>query len=278
MNVDLHCHSTASDGQLAPLQLFEQAVAAGLELLALTDHDTVAGLLELRALLDATPESACRLISGVEISTLWSKRSVHVVGLNIDENAELMQQALAEQSRVRFDRARLIGDKLAREGIPGAYAGALQLAQGSAPCRPHFAAFLVQQGHCQSARQAFDRYLGNNRLSGINHSWPTLEQAIAWIAGAGGVAVLAHPEDYRLTRTKLRALTSDFVAAGGRAIELAAVGKTPAVASAIEQLCREYQLAGSVGSDYHGGDTSWRRLGSTRRVPADITPVWELFQ
>ncbi len=278
MNADLHCHSTASDGELAPRQLFKQAEDAGLEMLALTDHDTVVGLLELRAVLQAAPASSCRLISGVELSTQWSKRSVHVVGLNIDENAELMQRALAGQSQVRFDRARRIADKLAREGLHGAYDGALELAQGSAPCRPHFAAWLVQRGHCQSPKQAFDRYLSNSRMVGLNHSWPSIEQAVTWIAEAGGVAVLAHPEDYRLTRTKLRALCADFVTAGGQAIELAGVGKTSAVADSIEQLCREYALAASIGSDYHGAQMSWRRLGSTRRIPADITPVWELFQ
>jgi predicted metal-dependent phosphoesterase TrpH len=278
MNADLHCHSTASDGELAPGQLFKQAEDAGLEMLALTDHDTVVGLVELRAELQASPASSCRLISGVELSTQWSKRSVHVVGLNIDENAELMQRALAGQSRVRFDRARRIADKLAREGLHGAYDGALALAQGSAPCRPHFAAWLVQRGHCQNPKQAFDRYLSNSRMVGLNHSWPSIEQAVIWIAEAGGVAVLAHPEDYRLTRTKLRALCSDFVAAGGQAIELAGVGKTAAVADSIEQLCREYALAASIGSDYHGARMSWRRLGSTRRIPEDITPVWELFQ
>lgn len=278
MNADLHCHSTASDGELAPRQLFKQAEDAGLEMLALTDHDTVVGLLELRAVLEAGPASACRLISGVELSTQWSKRSVHVVGLNIDENAERMQRALAGQIQVRFDRARRIADKLAREGLYGAYDGALELARGSAPCRPHFAAWLVQCGHCQNSKQAFDRYLSNSKMVGLNHSWPSIEQAVTWVIEAGGVAVLAHPEDYRLTRTKLRALCADFVAAGGRAIELAGVGKTSAVADSIEQLCREYALAASIGSDYHGAHMSWRRLGSTRRIPADITPVWEVFQ
>lgn len=278
MNADLHCHSTASDGELSPRALYTQAVAAGVELLALTDHDTVAGVVELRAALAAEPETSCRLVSGVEISTVWNKCSVHVVGLDIDETAATMRRALAGQSRVRFERARLIADKLQRQGFSGAFEGALALAQGAAPCRPHFAAWLVEQGACQSSGQAFERYLGNRKMAGINHCWPTPEEAVAWIVDAGGIAVLAHPENYRLTRTKLRALTADFAAAGGRGIELAALGKTPAVAASVEQLCREYALAASIGSDYHGAQMGWKRLGCTRRIPAGITPVWDLFQ
>ncbi len=278
MNADLHCHSTASDGELAPRELFSQAVAAGVELLALTDHDTVAGFVELRAALAQQPASSCRLVSGVELSTVWNKHGVHVVGLDIDESAGPMREALARQYQVRMDRARRIAEKLARGGMAGAWDGAMALAGGAAPCRPHFAAWLVQRGYCQSSGQAFDRYLSNRKMAGINHNWPTLEEAVAWVVDAGGVAVLAHPENYSLTRARLRALTADFVAAGGRAIELAGLGKTPAVAQSLEQLCREYALAASVGSDYHGAHMSWKRLGCTRSIPADIVPIWDLFQ
>jgi predicted metal-dependent phosphoesterase TrpH len=278
MNADLHCHSTASDGELSPRELYAQATDAGVELLALTDHDTVAGFVELRAALRLEPAGSCRLISGVELSTAWNKCNVHVVGLDIDETAEPMQQALARQSQIRFSRARMIADKLGRAGISGAFDGALALARGAPPCRPHFAAWLVQHGVCQSSGQAFDRYLSNQKMAGINHHWPALEEAVAWIADAGGVAVLAHPENYNLTRAKLRRLSADFAAAGGRGIELAARGKTPAVAASIEQLCREYGLAASIGSDYHGAHMSWKRLGCTPSIPADIIPVWDLFQ
>jgi predicted metal-dependent phosphoesterase TrpH len=213
----------------------------------------------------------------VELSTVWSKRSVHVVGLNIDTSAAAMVQALASQREIRYQRARHIGEKLARQGFKGAYEGALVLAGDSAPCRPHFASWLVAQGKCKDGKQAFDRFLGNSKMTGINHAWPRLDEAVAWIVAAGGVAVLAHPEDYRLTRSKLRLLLTDFVAAGGQAMELVAPGKPEAVAQMIATLCREFELRASVGSDYHGGSRGWRHLGKTRAIPADLSPVWELF-
>lgn len=276
MIADLHCHSTASDGELTPPELYAMARESGVELLALTDHDTVDGV---SALMETEhPGPPCRLVSGVEISTVWYKRSVHVVGLNFDLDSPLMREALAGQREVRFDRARRIGRKLAQRGIDGAYEGALRLAENAAPCRPHFARWLVEQGLCEDGKQAFSRYLDSGKLSGINNNWPGLEQAVSWIVGAGGVAVLAHPEDYRLTRSKLRALLRDFVAAGGGAMELAGAGKADATAQTIEALCREFELHASVGSDYHGASQRWRRLGKTRPMPAELAPVWELFQ
>lgn len=277
MIADLHCHSTASDGEYAPEAVYALACDAGVELLALTDHDTVAGVLALRARPEVLSSSACRLVAGVEISTVWNKRSVHVVGLNIDVDATVMLTALEGQRQVRYDRARRIGEKLARQGYPGGYEGAIALAGESAPCRPHFAAWLVAQGACKDGKQAFDRYLGNNKMAGINHAWPGIEEAVGWIVAAGGVAVLAHPEDYRLTRTKMRSLLSDFCAAGGRGMELAAPGKPEALVASMAALCREFELGASVGSDYHGGSQGWRRLGKTRAIPADLPPVWDLF-
>lgn len=277
MIVDLHCHSTASDGEHSPLDLYALAVASGVELLALTDHDTVDGVLALGVDSDQLSVTGCRLVAGVEVSAVWSKRGVHIVGLNIDPSAAVMVQALASQSKIRYQRALRIGEKLARQGIQGAYQGALALAGDTAPCRPHFARWLVAQGKCKDGKQAFDRYLGNSKMTAINHAWPCIEEVVAWIVEAGGVAVLAHPESYRLTRTKLRMLLTDFVAAGGQAMELAAPGQPEAVAQLITTLCREFDLRASVGSDYHGGSQGWRRLGKTRAIPADLTPVWELF-
>jgi hypothetical protein len=278
MIADLHCHSTSSDGELTPLALYALACDAGVELLALTDHDTVDGVLALQAGGCGEATDACRLVTGVELSTLWSKRSVHIVGLNLDIHSPALRQALAGQRDLRYERAMRIGDKLAAQGIQGAYAGALEFAGDSAPCRPHFASWLVQQGVCKDGQQAFVRYLGNNKMPGINHQWPALEEAVGWITAAGGIAVLAHPEDYRLTRTKLRALLADFVSAGGGAVEMAAPGRTLDVARLTEQLCREFKLAASVGSDYHGAGNGWRQLGKTRVIPPDIAPVWSLFQ
>lgn len=278
MNVDLHCHSTASDGQLTPRALYERALESSVDLLALTDHDTVAGLVELNGWLATEPPQTCRVIAGVELSSVWNKRGVHVVGLDFDLQAPVMQEALAGQHRIRIERAQRIGEKLAQQGIEGAYLGACDLADSDAPCRPHFADWLVQQDVCSDGKQAFTRYLGNSKLPAINHQWPELAQVVGWIVDAGGVAVLAHPEDYRLTRSKLRALVRAFVGAGGQAMELAGKGKADAIATSIEKLCLEYNLHASVGSDFHGGAQPWRQLGKTRAMPGQLSPVWKLFQ
>lgn len=275
MIADLHCHSTASDGELPPGALYHMAVAAGIELFALTDHDTVDGVAQLMA---QAPAASCRLVSGVEISTVWHKRGVHVVGLDMDIRCAALTEALAGQRDVRYQRARHIGERLAQQGISGACEGALALSGDAAPCRPHFAAWLVEQGISKDTRQAFSRYLGNKKLPELNRGWPGPAEAVQWIVAAGGVAVLAHPEDYRLSRGKLRALLREFIAAGGSAVELAAPTRPDAGAQLVESLARELGLAVSVGSDYHNAGQGWRRLGRTRPIPADLTPVWELFQ
>lgn len=249
------------------------AVLAGVELLALTDHDTVDGVLALQQGVAAS----CVLLPGIELSCLWRKRPVHVVGLGIDPRALTIEEAVAMQRALRFERARQIDDKLRRRGITGAYEGALVFAGDAAPCRPHFARFLVQDGHCKDAKDAFGRFLGNRQLKGANQHWPGLERVVSWIVAAGGVAVLAHPDDYRLTRSKLVELLREFIDAGGVAMELAGLGKPDASALALEQLCREFALGASVGSDFHGGANAWRKLGWTREIPADLTPVWELL-
>ena len=275
MKVDLHCHSLASDGMYEPIEVYRQADLAGVELLALTDHDTVDGVLALQQA--SIPPGACQLLAGVEFSSQWRKRSVHVVGLGIDPKGQIIGEAVAAQKAVRLKRAQRIGKLLEKQGIFGAFDGAVAVAQGGVPCRPHFAEYLIKQGHCKDAKSAFSRYLGNHRLAGIEQGWPDLTRVVSWIVSAGGVAVLAHPEAYSLTRTKLRELVVAFCDAGGGALELAAPGATADSAGYINQLCREFSLLASVGSDFHGPLGGWRGLGKTRPVPADLTPVWRQF-
>lgn len=272
MKADLHCHTSASDGLHAPAEVVRMAEQAGVSLLALTDHDTVAGLL---AWLAEGGDSGCELVPGIELSCQWRGRPVHVLGLYIEPQAPALVDAVAFQRGVRERRALRIGRELARRGVPDAFEGALAMAAGAVPCRPHFARYLVERGHCRDARAAFERYLGRRQLKGIDLEWPELERAVEWVRAAGGIAVLAHPDDYQLTRTKLGELLQAFRAAGGRAMELAAPGRPEATAIELERLCREHGLAASVGSDFHGIG-AWRQVGRTRRVPEDLTAVWEL--
>ena len=273
MKADLHCHTTASDGLHAPAEVLRMAEAAGVSLLALTDHDTVAGVLAL--LDDGGCGGACTLVPGIELSCQWRGQVLHVLGLYIDPRSPAIGDAVVAQLAVRDQRARRIGQELGRRGIAGAFEGALAIAGGAVPCRPHFARYLVERGHCRDAAAAFDRYLGRRHLKGIDRGWPELNCVVGWIVAAGGIAVLAHPDDYRFTRSKLGELVQAFQGAGGRAMELAAPGRPEASAVALERLCREYGLAASVGSDFHGVG-AWRQVGRTRRVPEDLTAVWEL--
>lgn len=274
---DLHCHTNASDGELDPQALYERACEAGVELLAITDHDTLAGtssLLGSRGI----QQGKTRLIAGVEFSSYWEKTGVHIVALNIDPAHNAMVRAVEHQQSQRMERARTIADKLAKRGVSGAFEAALAHSKGAAPCRPHFAQVLIERGEVSGFGEAFDKYLGNRRMRGLNVNWPDYCEVVGWIREAGGVAVLAHPEAYGLTRSKLWRLAADFAAAGGQGVELAAPGSPAGTVDQIERLCREHRFYASVGSDFHSDKQHWRKLGRTASIPADISPVWQLWQ
>ena len=175
-------------------------------------------------------------------------------------------------------RAQKIADRLARRNVPGALEGALAIADGAVPCRPHFAQYLVARRYCRDSKAAFKQYLGGRHMTGIEQDWPALETAVDWIKRAGGVAVLAHPEAYNLTRIKLRELALAFSRAGGRAMELPGTDKPADLVELCEQLCREFAFGVSVGSDFHGPADGWRRLGHTPALVPDLPPVWELLE
>lgn len=273
MRVDLHCHTTASDGGLDPAALCQRAVAQGVELLAITDHDTVRGYREAAAWL-ATQDLPLRLVPAAEYSCVWRNLSVHVVGLNIDIEHPTALAAEAYFDTARRERAALIGAKLARLGIEGALEGALALAGSSQIGRPYFARYLVAQGVVRSEEEAFDRYLGAGKAGDVRVLWPELAAVVEWITAAGGIAVLAHPAKYRLTATRLRSLVADFAACGGAALE-AVVGRQVLDTTAfMVQLCRQHGLAASVGSDFHKPGLGWSELGKIDDLPAGCEPVW----
>lgn len=275
MIVDLHSHSNASDGDLDALDLLLRAREQGVQLMAITDHDTVAGYLAVREQwAQHELRNEMRLVAGVELSCQWSKRLIHVVGLNIDADNTDFRQQLINQQEARQQRARLIGDKLASYGFVGGYDYAKQLAGDSQIGRPHFARFLLEQGHVKSEKEAFKRYLGAGKPGDIKLTWPQLATVVAWIRDCGGVAVLAHPYHYKMTATKLRALISDFKAAGGEAIEVIS-GKQPKDrVQFLAQLATQFGLQASVGSDFHRPGMPWNELGQAGSLPSDCKPVW----
>lgn len=272
---DLHSHSFRSDGTLAPAELVARAHAAGVEVLALTDHDVTDGLPEAQ---EAAVQHGLRLVCGAEISVTWNALTVHVVGLDIDPAHAALQQGLAQLRARRNQRAREIGRRLAKHRVPDTYEGAAALARGEIVSRTHFARYLVAKGYALTMSQAFKQYLSRGCPGHVPSDWATLAQAVSWIRGAGGQAVLAHPARYKVSSGKLRQLLGEFKECGGAAIEVVCASHTPDNIRHFAQLARQFDFAASVGSDYHGpevGGGSWGGLGKLAPLPEGLVPVWE---
>jgi len=274
---DLHNHSTASDGALAPAAVLALAQAAGLDGFALTDHDTLAGFDAVRN----TPlAQSVGLVSGIELSTQWSGVGVHVVGLDFDADDAAIRTAVAGQQQVRCERGLIIAERLRKQGLPDCYEGALKYYCDGGPGqlgRPHFAQYLVEIGRVPTVQAAFDRWLGNGKPADVKQAWPELAQAVEWIKQANGVAVLAHPLKYKLTRTKLRRLVTHFREAGGAAIEVAVAGQQPLETALIAKLAQEFELLASLGTDFHEPGLSWCQIGRLPRLPEGCIGVWTRF-
>jgi predicted metal-dependent phosphoesterase TrpH len=272
VNYDLHSHSLASDGTLAPDALLRAAHAGGVDVLALTDHDTTDGLAEAAA---TATEIGMQLVPGVEISVSWQAQTIHVLGIGIDPGNAVLQTGLAGLRDFRDWRAEEIGRRLARAGIGGAYTGARALARGRIVSRTHFAHFLVEQGHAKDVREVFRRFLVHNKPGYVSGEWAQLEDVLGWIRAAGGLALIAHPARYRMTSTKLRRLIGEFREGGGVGMEVVSGSHSRDNIQTMAALCRNHDLLASSGSDYHGPKNCWIQLGQLPALPAGCTPVWE---
>ncbi|MDI1303102.1 MAG: PHP domain-containing protein [bacterium] len=272
--VDLHTHSFCSDGALSPTDLVLRASASGVKVLALTDHDSVAGVPEASAV---AASQGMRLLPGLELSTLWNGGSVHIVGLGVDIAHQALVDGLALQAVARGERAKAIAMKLEEKSrLSGAYEAVLALA-GNEPdriSRTHFAQWLVAEDKVGSMQAAFDKYLGSGKPADVPMPWVALPEAIALIRNAGGTAVLAHPGRYPLSRTKMRALITAFAAEGGEAMEVATATEKPDMVRYLGQLSVQYGLEASQGSDFHGPHIPWIQLGRFPVLPAECRPVW----
>lgn len=269
---DLHTHSTASDGTLAPAELVRRAAEAGVDVLALTDHDETCGLAEAAT---AARRYGIGFVPGAEISVTWNGMTIHIVGLHIRADAPALQAGLAKLREFRNWRAEEMGRRLAKAGITGAYEDARARAGGRIVSRTHFAQFLVANGHAKDLRQVFRKFLKRGKPGHVPGQWASLEEAVGWIRAAGGVAVLAHPARYDLTMTRLRKLAGTFVEAGGGAIEVVSGSHSRDDCFKMAQLARQFDLPASAGSDYHGPEHPWIELGRLPPLPDGCTPVWE---
>ncbi|HEY8242859.1 MAG: 3',5'-nucleoside bisphosphate phosphatase [Vicinamibacteria bacterium] len=270
---DLHCHSTYSDGLLSPAAVVRRAASRGVDVLALTDHDEVSGLAEAT---QAAREAGIDFVPGSELSVSWEDLTVHVVALNIDPEDAPLNAGLAEIRSGRSGRAKRIGASLAAAGIPGAYEGAMKFVTSEQlVSRTHFARYLVEAGVMRDVKDVFRNYLVPGKPGYVEHEWTTLPQAIAWIHGAGGVAVLAHPGRYKVDGSAgLRKLLGDFKDAGGDALEVLSPSHTNAQVAEFATHARVHGFAASTGSDYHGPGESTLDLGDLPPLPAGVEPVW----
>jgi hypothetical protein len=275
INADLHSHSIVSDGTMSPRALVERAHRLGIELFALTDHDEVSGLCEAAL---AAAELGLNFVPGVEISVTWGGQTVHVVGLGIDPADAVLAERLADVRAGRMRRAQAMSDALAAVGLPGALDGALAYA-GNADLisRTHFARWLVDTGVCDDVREVFTKYLVAGKPGHVPHRWASLREAVAWITGAGGVAIVAHPGRYKLEDAQMRALLAEFRDAGGRAIEVATSNHSTSQVRKFARLAREFDLEASRGSDFHSPNESNVELGRVHPLPDALFPVWHRF-
>lgn len=273
-NYDLHCHSTASDGALSPTELVQRAHQCGVTSLALTDHDTVSGLNEART---AASAAGIKLIPGIELSTSWQNKCFHIVGLNIDPEYPPLREATRNLQIMRVERAEKIADKLEKKRIPGALEAVKKAAGEGMITRTHFADFLLSQFHVSTQQEAFDRYLGAGKAAYVATTWSDMEQAINWIIQSGGVAVLAHPLRYKLTASWMKRLLAAFKDAGGQGIEVVTGRYNSDDINLATGYAKRFELAGSVGSDFHSPANQWVELGRLAPLPESIKPVWELL-
>jgi len=271
-NADLHCHSTASDGTLAPAEVVRRAHANGVDLLALTDHDELLGLPEAAA---TAAELGLKFVPGVEVSVSWLDQTVHIVGLGVDPTNAALIAGLDQVRSGRDGRAAKIAAELDRIGIHGALEGALRYVGNPALIsRAHFARFLVEAGCAKNVHDVFLHYLARGKPGYVEHVWATLEDAVGWIKGAGGLAVIAHPGRYRLSHVEMDILFDKFRELGGDAVEVACGAHDGGQVLAFARMARKFGLMASRASDFHGPEDSPIDLGRAPPLPSDLTPVW----
>jgi predicted metal-dependent phosphoesterase TrpH len=273
LNIDLHTHSNCSDGSLGPAELVANAAAAGVQALALTDHDTVAGLEDAQR---CAGEHGLQLVPGVEISASWRAQAIHVLGLWVDPCSPQLLRSLRAQADLRRARMVKICARLTKLKLPGAALLAGVQAIPGVPTRAHLAQALVAGGHAATFEAAFRKYLGKGKSAHVAVEWPALEVVVGWICGAGGVAAIAHPARYSLSAGARRRLLGDFAAAGGTALEVVSGGNGAQHADSCAALAMQYGLFGSVGSDFHHPQP-WNPLGRSLKLPDCVTPVWRSF-
>jgi hypothetical protein len=273
VSIDLHLHSTCSDGLLAPAAVVKLAADAGVGMVALTDHDTVAGIAEAR---EECLRSGVTFVAGVEISAAWNAQSIHVLGLDVDPQAAPLLEGLTALRAMRRERLREIGRRLESKAIPAPALVAEIESAHDVVTRTHLARSLVTNRIAKTAAEAFKRFLGRGRPGHVPANYPDIASAVEWIHAAGGVAVLAHPLRYALSAGGRRRLLEEFRGRGGEGIEVVC-GAANSEIEPLTALAQRYGFAGSVGSDFHDPQSPWNKPGRLAKLPAGVEPVWHRF-
>lgn len=269
MNIDLHCHSTASDGCMEPDELCRRAAGLGVEVLSITDHDTTAAY----RLLDYP--ASVKIIHGIEFSTQFRERGIHVLGLNVDLENNALLRGIDAQQDLRTTRAEQIAEKLQQKGIENPLPEIHEKTGHANTGRLHFARHLVETGEVKNIKQAFKTFLGDGRPCHVKQCWTEMPKIIDWITRADGIAVLAHPAKYSLTKTRLRELLDAFCQAGGQGMEVISGQQKPELTAMLTRMSVEKGLLASCGSDFHEPDQPWSELGHFPSLPPACKPVWE---
>ena len=275
LNADLHCHSVVSDGTLTPEALAERAKTNGVELWALTDHDEIGGQQRAAA---AAKTQGLKYLTGTEVSVTFANETIHIVGLGFDAGDAVLAQGLKTTRGGRTERAKEMADGLAKVGIKDAYEGALKfVGNPELISRTHFARFLVESGVCSETNEVFRKYLTEGKPGYVPHRWASLKDAVSWITGAKGLAIIAHPARYKFTPNEEYALFSEFKAHGGLGVEVVTGSHSAAEYVRYAETAKEFGLAASRGSDFHSPEESRTDLGTLPFLPGELTPVWELL-
>lgn len=271
LRCDLHSHSTISDGTLTPTELVLRAHEKEVTVLALTDHDATEGLHEAS---EAAKAKGLLLVPGIELSVTWSHQTIHIVGLGINPDDKTLNAGLKDLRDFRSSRGEEIARKLEKAGLEQPLEGAKKFANGEILSRTHFARYLVEQGKAKDVRQVFKKFLVRGKPGYVAGKWASLEDALSWIHGAGGISVIAHPARYNISATRLRQLISEFKELGGLGFEAISGSHSPDEEMRMVHLANQFDLFISKGSDFHGPENIYRELGALQDIPSGSIPLW----
>jgi 3',5'-nucleoside bisphosphate phosphatase len=274
-NIDFHCHSEISDGLYPPREVVRLAAENEVDVLALTDHDSLGGLSDAR---DQAQDLGIQFVDGVEVSVTWSAKTVHIVGLNIDPTHIGLRAGLETIRSGRIKRAEKMAESLSRVGIGGVLQGAMSFAINPEMIgRTHFARCLVEQGHVKDVKSVFKKYLVPGKPGYVPHEWASLSDAITWIRASGGIPVIAHPGRYDIGPNVMKRLLAEFKTAGGLGVEVVTSNHSRDQVERFAHLAAEYDLLASRGSDFHGDEDGRVQLGKIPPLPGTLKPVWSLI-